>query len=403
MEVLYERCCGIDVHKNMLMVCIFMGARKKEIREFGTMTDDILNLCSWIKETGCQVTAMESTGVYWKPVYNILESEGIETIVVNAQHIKAVPGRKTDVKDAEWIADLVHHGLVKASYVPNREQRELREMVRYRNEIVNERARELNRIQAVLEGANIKLTSVVSDISCKSSMAMLRAIIQGTTDVEVLSGFADGKLIHKIPELRKALKGSIRFHQMQMLKLQMEHIDFLTKSIEEMDEDIKKKTESMNEYIELIDEIPGIGRRSAERIIAETGIEMKQFRNADHFASWAGLVPGCNESAGKKMSSRIRKGNLHLKSTLVECAHSAIRHKDSYFYAKYFRISARRGGKRALVAIAHSMALAIYHILLDKEHFCDLGSDYFNTIYAEKIKKRNIQSLEKLGFSVSLS
>ena len=279
------------------MVCIFMGARKKEIREFGTMTDDILNLCSWIKETGCQVAAMESTGVYWKPVYNILESEGIETIVVNAQHIKAVPGRKTDVKDAEWIADLVRHGLVKASYVPNREQRELREMVRYRNEIVNERARELNRIQAVLEGANIKLASVVSDISCKSSMAMLRAIIQGTTDVEVLSGFAEGKLIHKIPELRKALKGSIRFHQMQMLKLQMEHIDFLTKSIEEMDEDIKKKTESMNEYIELIDEIPGIGRRNAERIIAETGIEMKQFRNADHFASWAGLVPGCNESA----------------------------------------------------------------------------------------------------------
>ena len=385
------------------MVCIFMGGRKKEIREFGTMTDDILNLCSWIKETGCQVAAMESTGVYWKPVYNILESEGIETIVVNAQHIKAVPGRKTDVKDAEWIADLVRHGLVKASYVPNREQRELREMVRYRNEIVNERARELNRIQAVLEGANIKLASVVSDISCKSSMAMLRAIIQGTTDVEVLSGFAEGKLIHKIPELRKALKGSIRFHQMQMLKLQMEHIDFLTKSIEDMDEDIKKKTESMNEYIELIDEIPGIGRRSAERIIAETGIEMKQFRNADHFASWAGLVPGCNESAGKKMSSRIRKGNLYLKSTLVECAHSAIRHKDSYFYAKYCRISARRGGKRALVAIAHSMALAIYHILLDKEHFCDLGSDYFNTIYAEKIKKRNIQSLEKLGFSVSLS
>lgn len=403
MEVLYERCCGIDVHKNMLMVCIFMGTRKKEIREFGTMTDDILNLCSWIKETGCQVAVMESTGVYWKPVYNILESEGIETIVVNAQHIKAVPGRKTDVKDAEWIADLVRHGLVKASYVPNREQRELREMVRYRNEIVNERARELNRIQAVLEGVNIKLASVVLDISCKSSMAMLHAIIQGTTDVEVLSGFAEGKLIHKIPELRKALKGSIRFHQMQMLKLQMEHIDFLTKSIEEMDEDIQKKTESMNEYIELIDEIPGIGRRSAERIIAETGIEMKQFRNADHFASWAGLVSGCNESAGKKMSSRIRKGNLYLKSTLVECAHSAIRHKDSYFYAKYCRISARRGGKRALVAIAHSMALAIYHILLDKEHFCDLGSDYFNTIYAEKIKKRNIQSLEKLGFSVSLS
>ena len=241
MEVLYERCCGIDVHKNMLMVCIFMGARKKEIREFGTMTDDILELCRWIKETGCQAVAMESTGVYWKPVYNILESEGIEIIVVNAQHIKAVPGRKTDVKDAEWIADLVRHGLVKASYVPNREQRELREMVRYRNEIVEERARELNRIQAVLEGANIKLSSVVSDISGKSSMAILHAIIQGTTDSKTLSEMAKGSLMNKIPELRRALKGSIRFHQMQMLKLQMEHIDFLTKSIEEMDEDIKKK------------------------------------------------------------------------------------------------------------------------------------------------------------------
>lgn len=241
MEVVYERCCGIDVHKNMLMVCIFTSVRKKEIREFGTMTEDVQRLAEWIKETKCQVAAMESTGVYWKPVYNILENEGIELIVVNAQHIKAVPGRKTDVKDAEWIADLVRHGLVKASFVPSREQRELREMVRYRNEIVNERARELNRIQAVLEGANIKLSSVVTDISCKSSMEILHAIIGGKTDVEYLCTLAKGKLKDKIPELRKALTGSVGFHQMQMLKLQLEHIDFLSKSIEEMDEDIKKK------------------------------------------------------------------------------------------------------------------------------------------------------------------
>ena len=241
MEVVYERCCGIDVHKNMLMVCIFTGVRKKEIREFGAMTEDIQRLAEWIKETNCQVAAMESTGVYWKPVYNILEGEGIELIVVNAQHIKAVPGRKTDVKDAEWIADLVRHGLVKASFVPSREQRELREMVRYRNEIINERARELNRIQAVLEGANIKLSSIVTDISCKSSMEILHAIIDGKTDVEYLCTLAKGKLKDKIPELRKALTGSVGVHQMQMLKLQLEHIDFLSKSIEEMDEDIKKK------------------------------------------------------------------------------------------------------------------------------------------------------------------
>ncbi len=241
MEVIYERCCGIDVHKNMLMVCVFTGVRKKEIREFGTMTDDILELARWIKETDCQAVAMESTGVYWKPVYNILESEGIELIVVNAQHIKAVPGRKTDVKDAEWIADLVRHGLVKSSFVPSREQRELREMVRYRNEIVNERARELNRIQAVLEGANIKLGSVVTDISGKTGMGILHAIITGKTNEEALSELAKGSLRNKIPELQRALKGTIGFHQMQMLKLQLEHIDFLSKSIEEMDEDIKKK------------------------------------------------------------------------------------------------------------------------------------------------------------------
>ena len=403
MEVIYERCCRIDVHKNMLMACIFTSVRKKEIRQFGTMTDDILELSQWLKETNCQVVAMESTGVYWKPIYNILESEGIETIVVNAQHIKAVPGRKTDVKDAEWIADLVRHGLVKSSYIPDREQRELREIVRYRNEIVNERARELNRIQAVLEGANIKLSSIVTDISGQSSMAILHSLVSGNTNAEQLSNLAKGHLIKKIPQLQRALRGSVGQHQMQMLKFQLNHIDFLTHSIEEMDSEIKKKTEKIAEYIKLLDEIPGIGVRSAERIIAETGIEIKQFRNADHFASWAGLVPGCNESAGKKKSSKIRKGNVYLKSTLVECAHSAIRHKDSYFYAKYCKLSARRGSKRAIVAVAHSMIIAIYHILKDKSRFMDLGSDYFNVINAEKIKNRNIKSLENLGFCVQLT
>lgn len=241
MDLVYERCCGIDVHKNMLMVCIFTGVRKKEIRQFGTMTDDIMEIVSWLRKTKCDIVAMESTGVYWKPVYNILESEGIETIIVNAQHIKAVPGRKTDVKDAEWIADLVRHGLVKPSFIPSREQRELREMVRYRNEIVNERARELNRIQAVLEGANIKLSSVVSDISGASGMAILHALIDGKTDPEYLSTLAKGRLTAKIEILRKALKGSIGVHQMQMLKLQIQHIDFLSQLIEEMDNDIKKK------------------------------------------------------------------------------------------------------------------------------------------------------------------
>ena len=241
MDVIYERCCGIDVHKNMLMACVFTGVRKKEIRKFGTMTDDILGMISWLRSADCKMAAMESTGVYWKPVYNLLESEGIETIVVNAQHIKAVPGRKTDVKDAEWIADLVRHGLVKASFIPSREQREFREIVRYRNEIVNERSREINRIQAVLEGANIKLSSVITDITGQTGMGILKCVVTGTTDPIVLSQLAKGSVIHKIPELQKALKGSVGNHQIQMLKHQLSHIEFLTSQISEMDEEIKKK------------------------------------------------------------------------------------------------------------------------------------------------------------------
>lgn len=241
MELMYERCCGIDVHKKMLMVCVFIGINKKEIREFGTMTDDIMEIVKWLKETKCEIAAMESTGVYWKPIYNIFEQEGINTIIVNAQHIKAVPGRKTDVKDAEWIADLVRHGLVKASYIPDREQRELRELVRYRNEIVGERARELNRIQAVLEGANIKLGNVVSDISGATGMAILHAMIDGKTNPEYLAALAKGKLAEKTVQLQRALKGSINTHQIQMLKLQLQHIDFLSDSIVQMDEEVKKK------------------------------------------------------------------------------------------------------------------------------------------------------------------
>ncbi|MEQ8155923.1 MAG: IS110 family transposase [Clostridiaceae bacterium] len=241
MEVLYKQCCGIDIHKNMIMACVFTSVRKKEIRQFGTMTDDILELVSWVKETNCEVVAMESTGVYWKPVYNLLENEGINIIVVNAQHIKGVPGRKTDVKDSEWIADLVRHGLVKASYIPNRAQRELREVTRYRQELIDERARELNRIQAVLEGANLKLGSVITDISGKTGIGILKAIVSGITDPVLLSDLAQGLARNKIFELQKALKGSVGIHQMQMLRHQIEHIEFMSNVVLELDEEIKKK------------------------------------------------------------------------------------------------------------------------------------------------------------------
>ena len=401
MDVIYERCCGIDVHKNMVMACIFVK-RKKEIRKFGTMTDDIMELILWLKETDCQIVAMESTGAYWKPVYNLLEREGINAIVVNAQHIKGVPGRKTDVKDAEWIADLVRHGLTKPSFIPDRDQRELREITRYRQDLIKERARELNRLQSVLEGANIKLGSVITDISGKTGMEILKALVNGTTDAKKLSLLAKGKAKNKIPELQRALNGSIGIHQRQMLSHQLRHIAFLGTEIEVLDDEIYKKTQFADEQLELLDEMHGIGRRSAERIIAEVGIVMEQFKNADHFASWAGIVPQCNESAGKKKSTRIRKGNKFLKATIVECARAAIRHKDSYYYAKYCKIAARRGGNRALIAVAHSMLIAIYHILKDKKHFIDLGSNYFNEINAERITQRNVKLLENLGYKVSL-
>lgn len=241
MEVLYKRCCGIDIHKNMMVACVFMGIRKKEIRQFGTMTDDILQLVSWLKETGCEMAAMESTGSYWKPVYNIFEEENIPVMIVNAQHIKGVPGRKTDVKDAEWIADLVRHGLVKASYIPNRGQRELREITRYRQELIEERAQELNRIQAVLEGCNIKLGSVITDISGKSGMTILKAIISGETNPVVLSNLAEGRAKNKLEEMNKALNGRVQDHQKLMLRHQLDHIDSLSSIISDLDEDIKKK------------------------------------------------------------------------------------------------------------------------------------------------------------------
>lgn len=240
MEVLYKRCCGIDIHKNMMVACVFTGVRKKEVRQFSTMTEDILQLVSWLKETDCEMAAMESTGSYWKPVYNILEEEHIPIMIVNAQHIKGVPGRKADVKDAEWIADLVRHGLVKASYIPNREQRELREMTRYRQEMIEERARELNRIQAVLEGCNIKLGSVITDISGKSGMAILKAIISGETDPIVLSELAEGRARNKLQEMRRALQGRVLEHQQKMLEHQLVHMESLTSLISDLDEDIKK-------------------------------------------------------------------------------------------------------------------------------------------------------------------
>lgn len=316
MNVIYERCCGMDVHKNTIVACLITG-RKKEIRNFSTMTSSLLELIDWLKSSDCQCVAMEATGSYWKPIYNLLEMEEIKTLVVNAQHIKAVPGRKTDVKDSEWIADLLRHGLHNVSFIP---KRELKELVRYRRSMVQERARELNRIQKVLEGANIKLASVISDIDGKSSRRMLDMLISGCTDVQTMADKAPRQMRKKIPQIEEALRGFMGEHQRTMLRLMLKHIDILEEQVDLLDQEIRLRMKPLNEQVSLIDSIPGVGERSAQVIIAEIGVNMDQFPSAAHLASWAGLCPGNHESAGKRKSGKTRKGSDILKATLMECA-----------------------------------------------------------------------------------
>jgi len=307
MEIISEYVCGMDVHKNSITACV-LTPKKKEIRTFGTMTDDLLLLVDWIRSYGCTHAAMESTGVYWKPVYNLLELESsIKTYIVNAQHIKQVPGRKTDVKDAEWIADLLKHGLLKPSYIPNREQRELRELVRYRRSLIDELARESNRIQKILEGANIKLGSVATDILGVSGRLMLRQLIAGEVNPKTIAQLAKTQLKKKMELLERSLNGLIVSHQRFMLKNQLDHIEYLEKQIKKMDEEIGCRLQSANRELELLDSIPGIGVQTAQQIIAEVGLDMTRFQSAAHLASWAGMTPGQNESAGKKKSCSYKR------------------------------------------------------------------------------------------------
>lgn len=399
MNVIYKRCCGLDVHKKLIVACI-MDDEKKEVRTFGSMTEEILALVDWIRESECEAVAMESTGVYWKPIYNLLELESINTLVVNAKHMKAVPGRKTDVKDSEWIAQLLKHGLLRASFIPSREQRELRELVRYRRSITEERSREVNRVQKVLEGANIKLASVASNVMGVSGRNMIEAIANGNLDPLDLSQMAKGALKKKIPELLQALTGLIGEHQRMILKSQLSHIDFLDNHIEELSKEIARRLDSDNEVIEILDTIPGINIKAAELIIAEIGTDMSRFPTASHLASWAGLCPGNNESAGKKKNSSTQDGNKHLRAIMVEAA-LANRSTKSYFCTQYKRIAARRGKKRAAVAVAHSMLIAVYHMISKRQPYQELGQDYFDKLNSEYRAKKLINQLESLGYTVT--
>ena len=375
----------------------------KELRTFGTMTADLLALADWIKAKGCTHVAMESTGVYWKPIYNILEHYNLEDVlVVNAQHIKTVPGRKTDVKDAEWIADLLRHGLLKGSFIQNREQRELKELIGYRKSLVEERAREVNRIQKVLEGAGIKLTSVATDITGVSGRSILNAIVSGVEEPTFLASLCRGKLKNKREQMERALLGMVGKHQRMLISIQLQHIDCLDRQIARLDQEIEEQMRPFEQEITLLDAIPGIGVRSAQVILACIGTDMSRFPTASHIASWAGLCPGNNESAGKRRKAKTTKGNPLLRTTLIQAAKSASHTKDTYLSAQYHRITARRGANKAAVAVAHSMLVIIYCMLKHHTPYQEMGTDYFAKINAKAIAKRAIKQLEMLGYQVKI-
>ena len=409
MEKIYDNCCGIDVHKKLIVACFRQG-RKQEIREFGATTRELLELCDWLKQGGCQKVAMESTASFWKPLYNIFEVSEISAMVVNARHMKNVPGRKTDVKDAEWIADLLQHGLLTASYIPDKDQRELRELVRYRKSLTDERARELNRLQKMLEGANIKLSGTVRNINGKSARSLLEHILSGKVfDAAAYDVMYDKKIIaHNLKATKQQiiddLNGFLSPLQKRMMKELLNHLDELNQHIENLEKEIDDSMKPQeHQAVEAIKEIPGIADASAKAVISVIGTDMERFPTDKHLASWAGICPGNNESAHKRKSGKTTKGNAILKETLVICAHSAARVRDSYFYAQFQRLRNHRGAKKAYVAVAHSMLIAIYHVLKYGTVFKDLGADYYNQFNKESKINAYIKKLKVLGCSVKVA
>lgn len=401
MEVVYQRCCGIDVHKKMIVAC-FRDGRKKELREFGTLTSDLRELTNWLLEEKCEMIAMESTASYWKPLYNLFELSGLPAMVVNAQHMKSLPGRKTDMKDAEWISDLLQHGLLRASFIPDRDQRELREVSRYRKSLIEERSRELNRLQKMLEGGNIKLGSMLTHINGKSGRKFLELLLSGEEiSLEAVDKLRNYQLHSSAEELLQSLDGFLSPLQKKLLRSILDHIDDMTRRIEDVDKIIKEYMKEYEDAIKALEEIPGVGEVGAQTIISEIGVDMSRFPTASHLCSWAGVAPGNNESAGKRRSGRTTKGNITLKTTLIQCAHGASKRKGTFFYAQYQRIKMRRGSKIAAMAVAHSILVAVYHMLRDNVPFYDLGSDFYNKFNREKKIRSYLNKLSELGYDLT--
>jgi transposase len=403
MKRCYDVCCGLDIHKKTVVACLRSagqnGERAAEVRTFATTTGALLELTEWLVAAGCTHVAMESTGIYWRPVYQILE-ERLTVLLVNAAHVSKVPGRKTDVKDCEWLAELLEHGLLRGSFVPPPPIRELRELTRARRQLINTHSRAANRVQKVLETANIKLGDVATDVLGASGRAMLKALIEGERDAATLADLARGRLRDKRAALEHALVGRFTAHHAFMLDSLLEQLEGLEDQIQRHDARIAEQTQSLTPAFERLDTIPGVARRAAEQIVAELGDDMTRFPTPGHAASWTGVSPGNHESAGKRRPVRTTKGNRWLRATLVECARGAVRKRDCYLAAQYRRLARRRGDKKAIVAVAHSILVAVWHILRDGVEYRELGGGYFDDVRRDHLIRYHQRRLTDLGLSV---
>jgi transposase len=405
MERVIERCCGLDVHKKTVAACVRVpgprGQRHQEIQTFGTTAAELLALREWLEHHGVTHVALESTGVYWKPVYYVLE-DAFVCVLVNATHMRQVPGKKTDVQDCAWIAQLLEHGLLRGSFVPPAPIRELRDVTRYRKTLVQERTRAANSLHKVLEDADIKLASVATDVLGASGRAMLGALLQGTTDPHVLADLARGALRKKIPALRQALTGRFRPHHAFLVSQVLGHLDYLEEVIDAVSTHVQELIAPMTDAVERLSTIPGVKRRTAEVIVAEIGVDMTRFPSAAHLASWAGLCPGNNESGGKARPGKTRKGDPWLRTALTEAALGAIRHGRGALAARYRRIMRHRGHKKAVIAVAHAILVVAYHLLTRQTTYHELGDDYYDRRQAERAKHRALAMLERQGYRVTL-
>jgi transposase len=405
MDLLHPLCAGLDVHKDTVVAClrrVVDGRVEREVRSFGTTTRELLLLSEWLTSEGCRHVAMEATGVYWKPVWHILSDGDFELVLANARHVKNVPGRKSDVSDAAWLADLLAHGLIRASFVPDGETQELRGLLRTRKQLVREKTSHIQRLQKTLEDANIKLDSAISDVLGRSGRAMIEALIAGETDPAKLAALADGRIKASQAKLRDALRGRVTEHHRFLLRLHLRQIDALDGSIVDIDRAVDERIEPFRPAVELLSSIPGVSRLSAQVIIAEIGLDMSRFPTVGHLLSWAGLCPKSDESAGKKRSTRMRKGAPWLKPTLIQCAWSAKNTKESYLRAQFYRLRARRGDKKAAGAVAASILTAAYHMLRQGVFYQDLGPEHFERSKADQTR-RLVKRLQNLGYAVEIT